>query len=358
MKKTILALCSLLLYIGFSPSLLWGQMDESYFQNKMAPYYSLEPSSYFRINGDSIISDRKVKVKDYVRDTLCAYFDYLWKPLGKKNKGVAAYFTYAVRAGDFWQCNDYYSRIHKKLRWGFFEDQQLTIPVGPFRQYYENGQIQQKGYYKNGTKSGHWEWFNQEGQLTGDVSYINGVATGNCFRVTDGDTVIRRLDSLGAGYSYKKLTDGRTLFQGKYLSGGIEDSIWNYYDDEGRLWYTEQFMSGKQLAVVCYDTMGVVMTKDTAFQQAEFKDLSGYLEKNVHFPPALYPDFSSGKAVVKFRVNKLGDVDKIKILKSLELRYDYLLVLVFEQIPKWKPAKRYGRIVESYYVLPFSYERR
>lgn len=353
MKKAVLTLLSLLLFAGLAVSQAWGQSDESYWQKKMASYYIHEPSSYIRMNGDSIISDRKVDPADYVQDTLRVYFDYLWKSCAYK--GLAAYFTYAVRAGDFWQCNDYYNRSKKEFRWGFFEDQQLTIPVGPFRQYYENGQVQNKGHYKNGRKTGVWEWFDEDGQLTGKVSYKDGMAYGYCFRVSDNDTIIRRLDSLGAGYSYKKSPDGKMLLQGKYLPGGIEDSIWNHYDKQGRLWYTEQFTEGKRQAVVCYDTAGAIITTDTASRLAEFNNLMGYLGHHVDFPSRLRLNIPSGKIVARFVVGQDGRVGEVKIVQSLGPRFDYQVVNALEHMPKWKPATFHGRAVESYYLAPFTF---
>jgi len=353
MKKTIPALFSLLLYIGFSISPAWGQTDESYWQKKMAPYYSQEPSGYLRTNGDSIISDRKIQITDYAQDTLRAYYDYLWQP--SAYNGLASFFTYAVRSGDYWQCNDYYYRSKKELRWGFFEDQQLTVPVGPFRQYYDNGQLQNNGYYKNARRNGVWEWFDKEGQLTGRVNYKDDLVYGYCFHVSNGDTNVRRLDSLGAGYSYKKLADGRTLFQGKYLSGGIKDSTWNYYDEQGRLWYTKQFVTGKQMTVVCYDTTGTVIIRDTASQPAQFKNLTRYLSRNVRFPRNLRLNISSGKIVAGFVVGRNGLVKKVKILQSLEPHFDYQVIRALKYMPKWMPAKDHGRAVDSYFIVPFTF---
>ncbi|HET8573363.1 MAG TPA: energy transducer TonB [Edaphocola sp.] len=353
MKKNILTLLSLLLFTGFFTAPVWGQKAKIYWQKKMSSYYCQEPSSYIRTSRDSIISERQIEPANYVQDTLRAYFDYLWQP--SAYKALASFFTYAVRSGDFWQCNDYYYRSKQEFRWGFFEDKQLTVPVGPFRQYYENGRMQSKGYFKNGRKTGVWEWFNKNGQLVGKVTYNNGVASGYCFRVSDSDTIIRRLDSLGAGYSYKKLADGRILFQGKYLSGGVKDSIWNHYDEQGRLWYTRQFVAGKQVAVICYDTIGVVITRDTASQPAQFKNLTRYLSRNVRFPRNLRLKISSGKIVAGFVVGKSGLVKKVKILQSLEPHFDYQVIHALEYMPKWKPAQDHGRTVDSYFIIPFTF---
>lgn len=329
----------------------------------LTQYYPEDAKGYIYVRGDSsIIVSREINAKNYVQDTLRAYFDYLWHPV--EYKSLATYFTYVVRAGDFWECRDYFHQIHKEFRWGFFEDQQLSIPVGPFRQYYPNGKIQKKGYFKNRKKSGVWEWFNQEGQLTGKFIYKDGAAVGYCFQVLDGDSLVLNLDSLGAGYSSKKLANGKTLLLGKYVSGGIKDSIWNHYDSQNRLWYTQQYNRGKLNAEVCFDTNGTVVPNN-GFVPAKFKGkhsesesnaaIRRYLVNHVHFPGHSRLNIPKGKIIVQLVVEKDGSVGEIQILKPLEPHLELEIVNALKKMPKWTPAEAHGRLVESYYVLPFTF---
>lgn len=49
---------------------------------------------------------------------------------------------------------------------------------GPFETYYENGQLESKGTYKDGEYDGTIEWYFESGQFSRKISYKNGVRDG------------------------------------------------------------------------------------------------------------------------------------------------------------------------------------
>jgi len=44
--------------------------------------------------------------------------------------------------------------------------------------YFDNGQVQQQGYFKDGKPDGKWTAFDQEGSKISVGSYVNGIKTG------------------------------------------------------------------------------------------------------------------------------------------------------------------------------------
>lgn len=64
----------------------------------------------------------------------------------------------------------------------FYENGQLVEkgnfkngkPEGLFEEYYDNGQLKTKGNYKNGEKDGLWETFDEEGKLGWSDTYKDG----------------------------------------------------------------------------------------------------------------------------------------------------------------------------------------
>ena len=47
--------------------------------------------------------------------------------------------------------------------------------------YYENGQVQQQGFYLNGKLDGAWVAFDEQGNKTATGEYTNGIKTGKWF---------------------------------------------------------------------------------------------------------------------------------------------------------------------------------
>jgi antitoxin component YwqK of YwqJK toxin-antitoxin module len=47
--------------------------------------------------------------------------------------------------------------------------------------FYENGQVQQEGFFENGKLVGTWISYNEEGDKTSSGEYVNGVKTGKWF---------------------------------------------------------------------------------------------------------------------------------------------------------------------------------
>lgn len=59
-----------------------------------------------------------------------------------------------------------------------------------------------------------------------------------------------------------------------------------------------------------------------------------------------------GKIVVSFIVNEDGNLNDIKVKKSVYSDLDQEAVRVVKSMPKWIPAKQNGKAVKSKYTLP------
>ena len=60
-------------------------------------------------------------------------------------------------------------------------------PDGPYESYYENGQLEEKGTYKDGELDGPFELYNDNGQLYEKGTYKDGERCGEWLE--DGETV-------------------------------------------------------------------------------------------------------------------------------------------------------------------------
>ena len=50
-----------------------------------------------------------------------------------------------------------------------------TIKDGLLEEFHENGQLKERGNYKNGEYDGPWEYFDEDGNPTTPISWIDGI---------------------------------------------------------------------------------------------------------------------------------------------------------------------------------------
>jgi len=79
------------------------------------------------------------------------------------NKKEASYICKIVDESEMgYQVKAYFLTGELKME-GWFQDKELTQPHGEFTYYYQNGQIESKGEFMEGSKFGLWERYDFEG---------------------------------------------------------------------------------------------------------------------------------------------------------------------------------------------------
>lgn len=77
-----------------------------------------------------------------------------------------------------------------------------------------------------------------------------------------------------------------------------------------------------------------------------------YIADNFRYPNIQGDCSIQGKIVVTFTVNEDGNLNDIKVKKSVYSDLDKEAVRVVKSMPKWIPAKQNGKAVKSKYTLP------
>ena len=83
-------------------------------------------------------------------------------------------------------------------------------------------------------------------------------------------------------------------------------------------------------------------------------EMMKYLAENIQFPVG--DDDTTGRVVVKFVVEKNGEIGDTKIVKSLTPALDAEAIRVIKSMPRWQPAMSGGQPVASNYTLPVSFK--
>lgn len=78
-----------------------------------------------------------------------------------------------------------------------------------------------------------------------------------------------------------------------------------------------------------------------------------YIREEINYPKELRK--IKGKAMLKFTVDTLGQVQNVKVIKSLHPTLDKEAVRVIQTLPKWKPGSVDGVSVNVDMALPITF---
>ena len=119
---------------------------------------------------------------------------------------------------------------------------------GPWVRHWDNGQLHWKGGYKDGTRDGPWVWYNENGQLAWTGDYKGGERDGLWVvywhdgqleekgDYKDGEKDGPWVESFLFGFGQKK---------GDYKNG-LEEGPWIWHYETGELWQKGDYKDGKR----------------------------------------------------------------------------------------------------------------
>ena len=106
---------------------------------------------------------------------------------------------------------------------------------GPWREYWDNGQLADKEFFKNGVRTGVWEGYWENGQLWNLGVYQNGLRDGVwAFYYSDGTVWSKGTFKMGkrTGFWVEYFKNGKLWNKGSYKDGERE-GLWVEYNDHG-----------------------------------------------------------------------------------------------------------------------------
>ena len=83
--------------------------------------------------------------------------------------------------------------------------------------------------------------------------------------------------------------------------------------------------------------------------------MMAYIGQNIKYPAEAVAKGIEGRVVVQFVVNKEGDLQDIKVMKSIDPLLDQEAIRVISSMPKWTPGKLKGEAVNIQYTLPIQF---
>ena len=85
------------------------------------------------------------------------------------------------------------------------------------------------------------------------------------------------------------------------------------------------------------------------------KALMDYLMTNVKYPKTAFDANIQGRVIAQFVVDKEGTVRDAHVVKSVDPALDAEALRVINNMPKWRPGRQNGKVVNVKYTIPVSF---
>ena len=268
------------------------------------------------------------------------YVYYLDANLSSVEKSKAVVLGEGSYENGAFRLNCYSMNKDKLFLTAFCTDSTLSEFNGLYTSFHLNGNKEEEGNYKNGSKEGAWQkWDSLQ-------------------RKVDSTIYLQDQPILSTKFSYYK--NGSHTYSTKDSLLDTYTSV--SYTKEG-VKSGEVFFQGQKGVVKTFTDNGIVT--DSVFtreeKEAEFpggsKGWRAYLERNLNpdvpvnrkAPPGIY------QVSVMFIVQKDGSITDVTAQTSYGYGMEEEAIRVIKKGPKWIPAFQYGRNVRAYRIQPLTF---
>jgi periplasmic protein TonB len=84
-------------------------------------------------------------------------------------------------------------------------------------------------------------------------------------------------------------------------------------------------------------------------------ELMAFISKNINYPASALENGIQGKVIVRFVVNKNGEVDRGELIRTLDPACDREALRIIKIMPKWIPGRQNGENVPVWFTLPINF---
>ena len=131
-----------------------------------------------------------------------------------------------------------------------------------------------------------------------------------------------------------------------------------YFAEDGSQTNRAVFENGKLISGTIPEAKNATdVEKIPQFPGGE-SELFKYLGQNVRYPIAAHLRKASGRVVVRFAIETNGSIDRVEVLRSVDVDLDNEAVRVIQSMPNWTPGMKGGVAVSVWYTLPITFTLR
>jgi protein TonB len=152
---------------------------------------------------------------------------------------------------------------------------------------------------------------------------------------------------------------GKIKSEIEYQNNNYHGKLKTYYDN-GQLKRDENYLDGKLIDSRCYTLNGKDTTNYPYEVAARYPGgenaLMRYISTNIKYPNKARKKGIEGVVYIKFIVNNLGEIEKCKIIKSVDPLLDNEAIRVVSEMGKWIPAEMDGEKNSMSFTLPIKFK--
>jgi protein TonB len=253
-----------------------------------------------------------LSVQAFSQDTITMFFNENWRKVKQPHK--ANYFRKIYKDSNIWQVKDFYLDSTLQME-GSYSNRRCTKKEGEFKYYYETGRIKSEGEYIKNKKDGDWINYYNNGNKDTESSYISGKSNGD----------------------------------------------WIWYYENGNISARENYKNGSRVKAIFWDQNGQQIDSSKAeynasFQGGNVNEFGKWVSERIVYPNAAISLGKTGKLVIKFSIDKNGEVQDVKVIKSSNILLDSEAIRVVKSSPAWKPAKQHNREVKQNFLIPIVFK--
>jgi TonB family protein len=233
-----------------------------------------------------------------------------------------------------------------------------------YHQYYENGNLKDRHFYKDGTLSDSSSSFYENGRPLAVYFHLERTD----FTDMREPKLIQYWDSLGV--QVVKNGEGKCgcnytwgpfeYYEEGIIRDGYRDGNWKGFQND-TLRYEEVYNIGVlREGIQHYNGRRIKYTKNQ--EMAEYPGglpaLSRFVGQNLKYPKSARRLGFEGRAYISFVVRKTGELDSFDVVNANSIHSSLAdeALRVVKDMPKWKPGTLKGLPVSSRFVLPISFK--
>lgn len=152
---------------------------------------------------------------------------------------------------------------------------------------------------------------------------------------------------------------GKIKSEIEYQNNNYHGKLKTYYDN-GQLKRDENYLDGKLIDSRCYTLNGKDTTNYPYEVAARYPGgenaLMKYISTNIKYPNKARRKGIEGVVYIKFIVTNLGEIEKCKIIKSVDPLLDNEAIRVVSEMGKWIPAEMDGEKNSMSFTLPIKFK--
>lgn len=276
----------------------------------------------------------------------------------KVEEGKHAYFQivrdYYLRK-EYYVIEEYYKSGHQKMG-GISTHNDNYNYVGVVIRFFENDTIMSKTLYENGTPSGNFSSWYENGKKEVEGEYVANQFSKNKEQVLK---ILHFWDENGI----QQVSDGNGVYNEKRenfqvkgeIRNGLKTGIWTGTDKKFKISFSDKYEDGKFISGVSKDDNLIEKPYTEIYERPSPKkgitDFYNFVGRK--FNTGRNTNVT-GKIILTFIVNKNGAIDKIEVLRGIHPKFDKEAVRVLNLYADWIPGKYRGKSVDVRYSLPIS----